>query len=181
MATPGKEPEGRLIYSCRESQRKNSGYSKGAPRNDYDGVVWEQQRVRCKFASDAYSWEQLSKLRALEKQDGACFITSPQRRALSLRQAFPMTHQQGYGAGQLPAPPLEFTVLFGLLPWQVFCYSSGLLQSIIFVYRADCWNVNGLGNPIKRSKVTAKLKKARAASPRNTHENEHEKMKSQAI
>lgn len=28
--------------------------------------VWEQQGVRCKFASDAYSWEQLSKLRALD-------------------------------------------------------------------------------------------------------------------
>lgn len=63
MATPGKEPEGRLIYSCRESQRKTVK----APWNDYDGVVWEQQRVRCKFASDAYSWEQLSKLRALDK------------------------------------------------------------------------------------------------------------------
>lgn len=108
MATPGKEPEGRLIYSCRERQRKTLDIQK-----EHAGMTtmgWEQQRVRCKFASDAYSWEQLSKLRALDK-----FITSLQHRALSLRLSSSMTHQQGYGGGQLSAPPLEFTVLFGLL------------------------------------------------------------------
>lgn len=31
MATPGKEPEGRLIYSCRESQRKTLDIQKEHP------------------------------------------------------------------------------------------------------------------------------------------------------